>query len=445
MDIDRGLLKSILKEGMTPFYNEGVRDDMISGSAIVAYRFIEAHWREYRKVPDTTTVLKETGVDLFQGPDEPVKFWSKEIKKRHLYNSIKDGLNTVMDSMEKRDSEDALKRLETIIFSIRENTPIVSRPVSLFANPDMIMEAYERAKTGITGVPCPFPSLNHISRGWQPEDLCVIAARPGVGKTYMLILLAKWAWAQGKKVLIASTEMSNISMSNRTISLVTKTAYGKIKHGTLTTMEEEQLRSSLQELKVDKRFLIMGGGFDVNLETIESSIIEEKPDLVCIDGIYLMKSSQIKSKSRFDRIAEIIELTKAMAKRNKVPVIITTQMNRAPKDSGGSKANLDRLAFSDNMGMIADYVFFINQTSEQREQRVLELQPVKIREAEFIDNIEIHWDFETQNFDETTESIKKTLGNKYQETEKKDKPQEQKTYGGDVFDVPDNMPDDIPF
>lgn len=408
MDIDRGLLGAIVREGLGGFYDNGLTVEMIDGAATVAFRYVDNYFREFGKIPSHEVVYQETGVDVFTVPKEPLAFWAKEIKRRHLYDNMRLGLADALDKLEKRDSEAALADIESLVFKLRNSVPALQKTVSIFSNPDEIFEDYERSKMGVTGVPLPWPTGNALTSGWQPEDLVVIAARMGVGKTFLLLIIAKWAWESQKRVLLASTEMSRKSLRKRVAALTTKTSYGRLRHGNLTSMEEELFKKRLGMLSDDKNFLMMGDGFSVTLESIEAAIIEFKPDLVCIDGIYLLKSSNAKGKDKFSRVGEIFDMTKDMAKRNKVPVVVTSQLNRENKNKFGSQKvsfDMDRLAFSDNIGMVADCVFFLKQTKEMRDAREMEIQPGKLREGDSMKNILINWNFEAQDFTEKNVNV----------------------------------------
>jgi replicative DNA helicase len=407
MDIDKGLISSLVREGYSPFLDQGIDKDMIQAEYHALFDFIENHWRDFGKVPEIETLYREFGVDLSMSPKEPMSFWAKEIRNRKLYEGMRGSLAGAIKLLEERKPEEALKEMENVVFESRKTSGGQARAVSVFSKTKEILDNYEKSKLGITGIPTPWDTLTHITRGWHPGDLCIFAARPGSGKTWALLIMARWAWLKDKRILMGSTEMSSLSLSKRTSAIATKTSYGKLNRGSLDSASEEKFKVEMEKLKDDDRFLLMGDGFDVTLEAVEASILEKKPHLVCLDGIYLFKSSKIKARDRMSRIAEIIEQTKSMAKRLGVPIIVTTQMNRAPKEgTGNKKADLDRLAFSDNMGMVADYVFFINQTKEMRENKELEIQPVKTRESEYMEAFKINWDFENQNFDQKSDPPK---------------------------------------
>lgn len=399
MDIDRGLVKAILREGIAEFHAQDVAAEMLEASGREAFNFVDAYWRKHGRPPTLQILEDQTGVSLHDLPHEPVSFWVLEIKKRHLYTNLQQVMAGVMDKLEAADPNSAMEKYRDGFFALEGLFKSASGVELIFDDIDGIMEEYERSKLGITGIPTPYPSLNEVTQGWQPEDFIVIAGRPGQGKSSMAIICSLHAWQNGRKTMMVSTEMSRMAMRRRHASFVTKTSYSKLKRGKLTTAEEESFRAALMKLKGDKRLIMMGKNMRVNLESVEAQAMIHKPDLLIIDGFYLLRSALATSKMKSDRIAELLDATKEMGKRLSIPIIITTQMNRgSEKGKAKGPPDLERLAFSDNMGMIADYVFFLDRNQKMRDAREMRITPVKIREGEFIGSIISTWDFEKVEF-----------------------------------------------
>lgn len=419
MDIDRGLIAAVLREGYPALSKVGLTLPMIEGEGRPAFEFLEKYWREHAKLPDAEVIRDQVGVVTTGTPKEPVAFWSAEIKKRYLYNALQVTLAKILDPMEKANSHEALVEYRKGFFELETLFKESAGVESVFSDIETIMDEHDRAKLGIIGIPSPYPTLNEATQGWQPEEMIVIAGRPGLGKTNLMIIMAVHAWLHGHKILFISTEMSRQAIRRRFAAFVCKIPYGKLRRGKLTGLEEDALRKKLKEIENDPRLLMLGSDMRPTLEAVEAQCLVHKPDMLCIDGYYLMKSEAVNNaKNKADRISENLDLTKGMLKRLKIPGMLTTQMNRPPQNqrstSGGGKPDLDRLAFSDNMGMIADYVFFLERGEKLRQEKLIKMIPVKMREADFVDDLYLNWDFDNHNF---TESDKKDI----EEEEKKKK------------------------
>jgi replicative DNA helicase len=212
--------------------------------------------------------------------------------------------------------------------------------------------------------------------------------------SWLLIMILLYAWERGNRVLLFSTEMSIIALKRRASALIARLSYGLIKAGRLHESEYDSYRETLIQYMNDDRFMIVGNDTTLKRSTIEQNIIMQKPDLVGIDGYYMVEDD-IEKYSKDDlKMGGIWKTGKKLAKRHQVPIIVTHQLNRPPQgQKPGQKPDLARLAYSDAAGQYADYVFSIWQTDEMFNDKKLGLLPMKARDAEVkSDGIEMRWD-----------------------------------------------------
>ena len=105
-------------------------------------------------------------------------------------------------------------------------------------------------KDGLSGVPSGFSDLDKLTSGWQPSDLVIIAARPGMGKTALTLSMARnMAVAQNIPVAFFSLEMSSIQLITRLISSETGLSSEKLRTGNLEKFEWEQLNVKVSSLE----------------------------------------------------------------------------------------------------------------------------------------------------------------------------------------------------
>lgn len=402
MDIDRGLIKAILNDGMSAFHDAGLKLDMIlDDQAGGAFEYIDKFYKTHGKVPDPITLRDNTGYSTDDLPQEPFKFWATEVQRRYIYNFLKSELQKPIQALSDKDSEKARDEIRSLALQLdKMQFDSAQRPELFFANQKEIFDDYHKSVLGVTGVPTPWTSMNYITKGWQPEDFIVVAARPGIGKTFFLLLIVKEV-IDTHRVLIGSTEMSKTALKRRMAALATKKSYSRLRHGNFTSAEFEAFKNDLSKFEDNNNIWIMGDSFALSPESLENAIIEIKPDLVCVDGVYLMKMAKgFRQKS--ERISEILDAIKDIAKRRKVPIICTSQMNRSG-GKGGKKDDdfsLERLAFSDNAGMVADYVFFLGRSDDDIMQKRLQIKIGKTRDSDYAKDITINWDFNAQEFSE---------------------------------------------
>ena len=102
---------------------------------------------------------------------------------------------------------------------------------------------------GLSGVPSGFTQIDKLTAGWQPSDLIIIAARPGMGKTAFIISMAKnIAITKNIPVAVFSLEMSSVQLITRMISSETNLESSKLRKGNLEKFEWELLQVKVENL-----------------------------------------------------------------------------------------------------------------------------------------------------------------------------------------------------
>jgi replicative DNA helicase len=197
----------------------------------------------------------------------------------------------------------------------------------------LIRQALERIEhiskqEGLSGVPSGFSDLDRLTSGWQPSDLIILAARPGMGKTAFVLSMARnMAIEHDKKVAIFSLEMSSVQLITRIISSETGLNSEKLRKGDLTDYEWKNLTS----------------------------------DVIIIDYLQLMTVGGSKAQgNREQEISTISRSLKSIAKELNVPVIALSQLSRAVETRSTSKRpQLSDLRESGAIEQDADIVSFI--------------------------------------------------------------------------------------
>jgi replicative DNA helicase len=190
--------------------------------------------------------------------------------------------------------------------------------------------------------------------------------------------------------------MSQLSIVRRWIAIHFKYPYNDLRKGLLSAFAEQKMRDSLANMAKEEGLYLIGGDFDFRIESLEAAIEECEPDVVFMDGAYLLK---VKGEGRTEKAANSFDELKRVAKRNHVPLVASTQFNREVKGNKLTSADPSKIALSDAAGWNADLIFGLVRTDDMKRDRRMVQLPLKFREGEG-DEIETHWDFDTMNFDE---------------------------------------------
>ncbi|GLU45562.1 replicative DNA helicase [Allomuricauda sp. NBRC 101325] len=220
-------------------------------------------------------------------------------------------------------------------------------------------------KEGLSGIPSGFDKLDKLTSGWQPSDLIIVAARPGMGKTALTLSMARnIAVNSNTAVAFFSLEMSSVQLITRLISSETGLSSEKLRTGKLEKHEWEQLNVKVKALEKAPLFIDDTPSlsiFDLRAKARRLAS-QHKIRLIIIDYLQLMTAggSQKGGGNREQEISTISRNLKALAKELDVPVIALSQLSRAVETRGGSKRPiLSDLRESGAIEQDADIVSFI--------------------------------------------------------------------------------------
>jgi replicative DNA helicase len=226
---------------------------------------------------------------------------------------------------------------------------------------------------GIVGVPYPWDVINDETQGMQGGQFIVLYGRPKSMKTWLALYMAVHAYMNSRRrVLFYTREMAPLQIAQRAASAICKVSYSQFKNGTLQPDMFEYVKSVLQGLVDDEStaakqghqpcFIISadrssGGG---GVAWLQAKIRELKPDIVFVDGMYLMKDDRSGSRTiDWKNIAHISQDLKLTAQEFDIPVVGITQANRGAEKSKGE--DLTELAYADSLGQDADAVFRVRR------------------------------------------------------------------------------------
>ena len=238
-----------------------------------------------------------------------------------------------------------LDRTEQALFQVSEShiRKNYDKMSSLLTKAISQIEERKNQKDGITGVPSGFTALDRITSGWQPSDLVIIAARPGMGKTaFVVSAMRNAAIDHGQGVAIFSLEMSSVQLVNRLISSEAELESEKLKRGEMADYEWEQLLHKTSQLSEAPVFIDDTPGLSILELRAKARRLAQQHDikLLIIDYLQLMSGGETNKNSGGNREQEIASISRALkgiAKELNIPVIALSQLSRAVETRGGDK------------------------------------------------------------------------------------------------------------
>ena len=224
-----------------------------------------------------------------------------------------------------------------------------------------IIDKASKLDGGLTGVTTGFKYLDNMTSGLQRSDLIILAARPAMGKTAFALSLALNAAVKGKaSVMVFSLEMSKEQLGQRLLSMESKVGMQALKTGKLERRDWDDINIALDVLSKARIHIDDTAG--INIMEMKSKCrrlkAEEGLDLVVIDYLQLM-NPEGKSDSRTQEISVISRNLKLLARELDCPVLVLSQLSRAPEQRTDHRPMLSDLRESGSIEQDADIVIFL--------------------------------------------------------------------------------------
>jgi len=286
-------------------------------------------------------------------------------RKRALIDVCQDIINTTMTP----DGESA----DTLIAAAAAKITCLTRedsrrgglvPVKVGVN-QAWKEIEERYRAPLKGVTPPWDTVKTYIPTLENEELMVLAARPGMGKTANAMQWALDAAAQGKNVAVFSLEMSTSQLLTRAMSHFSKVPLSRLRQPS-KLMDEDwgKLTEAVRTLKGLPLALDDGGGLtieDIRTRALRMHAkVEGGLGLVVVDYLQLVRPTDRKScNNRNDEIAHISRELKQLARDLKCPVIAAAQLNRQVESRTNKTPSLGDLRDSGAIEQDADVICFL--------------------------------------------------------------------------------------
>ncbi len=307
--------------------------------------------------------------------DEYIKIVSEKALLRRL---IDEATGIVKDSYSVgRDIGDFLYEASKKITDVSQGLKVSEfKPIQdVLVKTQSDLEFLAANKNDVTGIPSGFYDLDKITSGWHPNQLIIIAARPGMGKTAIALNMATNMAINAKKsVAIFNMEMGAEQLATRMLSSVGQVRGEKLKTGNLEHSDWRKLNEAISRLS--KTHIFIDDSATQTVSEIRSKCRRLKNsetglDVVIIDYITLIQSATkggATGQNRQQEVADISRALKTMAMDLGIPVIALSQLSRGIEQRNDKRPMLSDLRESGAIEQDADLVAFLHCSDEEKEK-----------------------------------------------------------------------------
>lgn len=395
-----GILKSVIAQNL-PFseiVEAGIDTTFLEGAELDAYNFVKTFKYNHDKYPKIETIEAEVPSISFKHlPEEPVEYWASELKERKKFWLLSALNNKITEYLRKNDVVNAARFLkETNESLLRINQEFTVEDLAKIQEEVLNRHDEVQRTAGISGIPYGYPILDNLTHGQQGGDFNVLIGQTGSCKSYFCIGTAKAAHNAGYNVMMISPEMPPQQIARRVLAMQMNVPDKDIRKGNLSYFAVQKARKLIKEPisiegeTVDNWFKILPSGLYSDVNHVVSVASEYKPDLLVVDGFYLLKNSSVRASSNWQIDESVIFILKNFAIHSNIPILASTQYNRA------NPGKLEGARGSQSVEQVASNYFSLEfETPADREsQQPIQTRNLKIKKSRDGDSAIIKYEFD---------------------------------------------------
>jgi len=220
-------------------------------------------------------------------------------------------------------------------------------------------------KGTLSGMATGFNKLDNITDGFQDEDMIILASRPSMGKTALMLNIVQHCSIENdQRSLIFSAEMSKLQVGLRIIANMADIWMSSLRSGMLTDEETTRMYAACEKLadSIKDRVLINDTcGITID-DLIRQARIENRKrsvDAIMVDYIQLLRGTESRTRERYLEIGEISSKLKGLAQELSIPVIVLSQLSRAVEQRQNKRPLPSDLRESGSIEQDADIIMFL--------------------------------------------------------------------------------------
>ena len=308
---------------------------------------------KYGKFPATRIVRKRFPTFTALHLQEPLQFYADQLLERNVFQS----LQKIMSKVNAKIKSQSMGGVKDALQEMAKAQELLGAGYSV-DQPWSAWDAYRNyidRENHTTLYLTPHGVLNSMIRGLRSKNLMTLVARPAMGKTWLMCLFALSFWDQGADVLFIEKEMTADEVYERVDALFfglnwVEFIEGKIPKHVMKAFQAERQKA----FKKKSNKFIVSDSEEMNTNGIDSvlgKIIEHSPDVVLIDGAYLL--DEAKGKSFVEKATLVSRATKRLAKNRNVLIMQSLQLNRQAEEEA---ATIGNIAWSDAYGQDSDVI-----------------------------------------------------------------------------------------
>ena len=396
----RLLSRAIRTRDITPLLEAGVEDNwFFVDENRQVWRFLRQHWTKYAEVPTAVTVKDNFPTYRLLAVDDSAEYLLDQLIEYRKRQSIIDVVQTSAEAIASGDHNAALAAMNQGIARIADDGPSESTDIDLTENATQRFEEYLNIKTrpnGLIGFATGFKTIDEATAGLQPGQLVTIIAPPKTGKSVLAMQMAVNVHRDGFVPMFQSFEMTNMEQQHRHDSMRAQIAHSRLIRGNLNKDEEARYMKALEEMEQMHKFYLTDSVSAMTVTGLAAKIEKIRPDIVFIDGVYLMTDDVSGEQNTPQALTSITRNLKHLAMAKQLPIVVSTQVLLWKMKK--RQVSADAIGYSSSFYQDSDVILGL-QKQDEDDDSSRELRIVASRNCGPATS-DLLWDWEEGKFEE---------------------------------------------
>jgi len=383
----------------------GVKADHFTKEWGQIWSWLITYWRTHGSVPSERAINMEFGdVKIINASTEPFSALVDEVFGAYRQRNLVEAMSAAMPALNAGDTGEAFKLLAAGVQKAGADVARL-RDVNLIETWEARIAKYDELRkmpNALRGIPTGINGLDRITSGLRPQQLITFVGEAKKGKSLMTLMMANAAHIHGKRPLFVSFEMSAEEQAARYDAIVAKVPYSNILRASLSDQEFEKVRESLRLRKNMHPFIITEDTSSLTtVSSLAAKVQEYKPDILFVDGVYLMDDEQGEPKGSPQALTNITRSLKRLAQNADIPVVGTTQvLSWKLGNKKSRRVTVDSIGYTSSFAQDSDLVLAVESDPDIENQGIIR---VVIARSAPSGEIRINWDWNNMDFTEVGE------------------------------------------
>ena len=369
------LSKVVLEEQMALAVNARITPDFFRNDEYKRiWQFMLDHFGQHGTPPDVHVVAQQFPTSRWKPQGQALSYLIERMQQDRKFVILTQGLSAAADYVQTEQPDEVAIIIQEALIQARLETSKsldTDFTTSRLAVEELLVERMDSPGM-LRGISTGFNGIDYVTGGLQPEQFVVLLGTPKSFKSATLLAMSRAVHAQARVPLFIGFEMSNVEQQDRLVSLASGIGLTKVMNGTLTQKEFQLVQKALRGVEEMRPFLF---STDITSATtvsgVQAKIQQYQPDVVFVDGAYLMQSEQSGVEQGSPQaMTSISRGLKRLAQAQKIPIVVTTQASLTRSRGGLS---LSSAMYTQAWGQDCDIMLGVERVHDDKKDSAVEL------------------------------------------------------------------------